>query len=152
MIVPQTFATLFARTLDLFRDPAAKEEQKAQFRALVDQLKFGGVTLKIDGGRVTVNGTPLDGAAYTALAQRLEFHSVEEIQIPAAPPPAEVFELLRALADQPGEDDIPTRLRATGAQRISVASVPHQVPVSPAPPPPAPPPPPPPPPPAATPQ
>src|SRR6267378_567155 len=138
MIVPQTFATLFARTLDLFRDPAAKEEQKAQFRALVDQLKFGGVALKIDGGRVTVNGTPLDGAAYTALAQRLEFHSVEEIQIPAAPPPAEVFELLRALADQPGEDDIPTRLRATGAQRISVASVPHQVPVSPAPPPAAP--------------
>jgi HEAT repeat protein len=134
MIVPQTFATLFARTLDLFRDPAAKEEQKAQFRALVDQLKFGGVTVKIDGGRVTVNGTPLDGAAYTALAQRLEFHSVDEIQIPAAPPPAEVFELLRALADQPGEDDIPTRLRATGAQRISVASVPHQVPVPPAPP------------------
>src|SRR6267378_7136789 len=134
MIVPQTFATSFARTLDLFRDPAAKEDQKTQFRALVDQLKFGGATLKIDGGRVTVNGTPLDGAAYRALAQRLEFHAVGEIQIPAAPPPAEVFELLRALADQPGEDDIPTRLRATGAQRISVASVPHQVPVSPAPP------------------
>jgi len=133
MIVPQTFATLFARTLDLFRDPAAKEEQKAQFRALVDQLKFGGVTVKINGGRVTVNGTPLDGAAYTALAQRLEFHSVEEIQIPAGPPPGEVFELLRALADQPGEDDIPTRLRAAGAQRISVVSVPHQVPVPPAP-------------------
>jgi HEAT repeat protein/PBS lyase HEAT-like repeat-containing protein len=153
MIVPQTFATSFARTLDLFRDPAAKEDQKAQFRALVDQLKFGGVTLKIDGGRVTVNGTPLDGAAYTALAQRLDFHSVGEIQIPAAPPPAEVFELLRALADQPGEDDIPTRLRATGAQRISVASVPHPVPVHPAPPapppvPPAPSPPSPPPPPA----
>ena len=139
MIVPQTFATSFARTLDLFRDPAAKEDQKTQFRALVDQLKFGGATLKIDGGRVTVNGTPLDGAAYRALAQRLEFHAVGEIQIPAAPPPAEVFELLRALADQPGEDDIPTRLRATGAQRISVASVPHQVPVPPVPPaPPAP--------------
>src|SRR6267378_2609870 len=135
MIVPQTFATSFARTLDLFRDPAAKEDQKTQFRALVDQLKFGGATLKIDGGRVTVNGTPLDGAAYRALAQRLEFHAVGEIQIPAAPPPAEVFELLRALADQPGEDDIPTRLRATGAQRISVVSVPHQVPVPPDPPP-----------------
>src|SRR5882672_7098052 len=139
MIVPQTFATLFARTLDLFRDPAAKEDQKVQFRALVEQLKLDGVTVTIDGGRVAVNGTPLEGAAYAALAQRLEFHAVGEIQIPAAPPPAEVFELLRALADQPGEDDIPTRLRATGAQRISVASVPHQVPVPPVPPaPPAP--------------
>jgi HEAT repeat protein len=121
MIVPQTFATLFARALDLFRDPAAKEEQKVQFRALVEQLKLGGVTVTIDGGRMAINGTPLEGAAYAALAQRLEFHSVGEIQIPAAPPPAEMFELLRALADQPGQDDVPTRLRATGAQRISVA-------------------------------
>ena len=121
MIVPQTFATLFARTLDLFRDPAAKEDQKVQFRALVEQLKRGGVTITINGGRVAVNGTPLEGEGYAALAQRLEFHSVGEIQIPAAPPPAEMFELLRALADQPGQDDVPTRLRATGAQRISVA-------------------------------
>ncbi len=121
MIVPQTFATLFARTLDLFRDPAAKEDQKEQFRALVEQLKLGGVTVTIDGGRMAINGTPLEGEAYAALAQRLEFHSVGEIQIPAAPPPAEMFELLRALADQPGQDDVPTRLRATGAQRISVA-------------------------------
>ena len=121
MIVPQTFATLFARALDLFRDPAAKEDQKVQFRALVEQLKLGGVTVTIDGGRVTINGTPLEGAAYAALAQRLEFHAVGEIQIPAAPPPAEMFELLRALADQPGQDDVPTRLRAIGAQRISVA-------------------------------
>ncbi len=148
MIVPQTFATVFARTLDLFRDPAAKEDQKVQFRALVEQLKSDAVTVTIDGGRLAVNGTPLEGAAYAALGQRLEFHSVAEIRIPATPPPAEMFELLRALADQPGEDDVPARLRATGAQRISVAiqrnvaSVPladaprvsHQVP---APPPPA---------------
>jgi len=121
MIVPQTFATLFARTLDLFRDPAAKEDQKTQFRALVEQLKLDAVTVTIDGGRLAVNGMPLEGAAYAALAQRLEFHSIGEIRISAAPPPAEMFELLRALADQPAEDDVPTRLRATGAQRISVA-------------------------------
>ena len=121
MIVPQTFATLFARALDLFRDPAAKEDQKVQFRALVEQLQLGAVTVTIDGGRVSVNGTPLEGEAYAALAQRLEFHSVGEIQIPADAPLAEMFELLRALADQPGQDDVPTRLRATGAQRISVA-------------------------------
>jgi HEAT repeat protein len=121
MMVPQTFATLFARTLDLFRDPGAKEDQKTQFRALVEQLRFDAVSITIDGGRLAVNGTPLDGAACAALAQRLEFHSIKQIQIPAAPPPAEMFELLRALADQPGEDDVPTRLRGNGAQQISVA-------------------------------
>lgn len=121
MIVPQTFATLFARTLDLFRDPTAKEGQKTQFRALVDQLRFDAVSITVAAGRLAVNGMPLDGAACAALAQRLEFHSIGQIQIPAAPPPAEMFELLRALADQPGEDDIATRLRGTGAQRISVA-------------------------------
>ncbi len=121
MIVAQTFASLFARTLDLFRDPAAKEGQKVQFRALVELLKLDAVTITIDGGRVTVNGTPLEGAAYAVLAQRLEFHSVVEIQIPAATPPGETFELLRALADQPGESDVPTRLRTAGAERIKVA-------------------------------
>jgi len=120
MIVPQAFATLFARTLDLFRDPTAKEDQKTQFRALVDQLRFDAVSITVVAGRLAVNGTPVDGAACGALAQRLEFHSIGQIQIPAAPPAAEMFELLRALADQPGEDDVPTRLRGNGAQRISV--------------------------------
>lgn len=120
MIVPQSFATLFARTLDLFRDPAAKEDQKVQFRALVDLLRLGNVSITMDGGRAVINGTPVDGQAFATLAQRLELHSVSEIQITAAPPPGEMFELLRALADQPREDDIPTRLRAAGAQRVTV--------------------------------
>jgi len=146
MIVPQTFATLFARTLDLFRDPTAKEGQKVQFRALVELLKLDAVTVTVDGGRLAVNGIPLEGGAYAVLAQRLEFHSVGEIRIPAAPPAAEMFELLKALADQPGEGDVSTRLRSTGAQQISVgiqASVSHDVAAAPAaaaPPPPPPPP------------
>ena len=120
MIVPQTFATLFARTLDLFRDPTAKDSQKVQFRALVEQIKTDAVTVAIDGGRLSVNGTPLDGPAYAVLTQRLEFHAIGEIKIPAAPPPGEMFELLKALAEQPGETDVAGRLRATGAQRIGV--------------------------------
>ena len=47
MATPQEFATLFARTLDLFRDPGAKEEQKAQFRALAGLLKHDGMTLAV---------------------------------------------------------------------------------------------------------
>src|SRR5947207_10969662 len=117
MASPQDFAALFARTLDLFRDPGAKEVQKAQFRMLAGLLKLQGVTLGVQDGRLMVNGTALDGST---LAQRLDFDSVKEIPIPADPPVAEVFELLRALAEQPGDEDIASRLKANGAKRIAV--------------------------------
>lgn len=121
MTPPQELAALFARTLDLFRDPTAKEDQKVQFRALAAILKMDGVTLAAENGRLVVNGTPLEESAdYDSLARRLEFHSVSEISIPPDPPLAETFELLRGLAEQPGEDSIETRLRASGTQRISV--------------------------------
>jgi HEAT repeat protein len=117
MATPRDIAALFARTLDLFRDPGAKEEQKAQFRTLAAMLKAEGVTISADDGRLLVNSAAVDG---DSLLQRLEFHSVKEIAIPAAPPLGEMFELLRSLADQPGEEDIASRLRASGATRISV--------------------------------
>lgn len=120
MIVPQTFAALFARTLDLFRDPAAKEDQKVQFRALLALLKIDAVTLATGGGQIVVNGTPVPAEAYGALLQRLELYAVERIVLPADPAPSQVFELLKALAEQPGQDDIPTRLRAAGADGITV--------------------------------
>ncbi|MGH7673389.1 MAG: hypothetical protein ACREMC_10880, partial [Gemmatimonadales bacterium] len=123
MIVPQAFAVLFARTLDLFRDPDAKEDQKLQFRALVGLLRADAVILTATGaGGVLVNGTPIAGAGpCAALVQRMELHAVKEITIPADPPPRQVFELLKALADQPGQDDIRTRLKAGGVERIAVA-------------------------------
>lgn len=120
MIVPQAFAMLFARTLDLFREPDAKEDQKLQFRALVGLLRIDTVTLAADAGRLLVNGTPTVGTACATLVQRLELHAVEQITIPADPPPRQVFELLKALADQPGQDDLRTRLKASGVERITV--------------------------------
>ncbi len=117
MATPRDFAALFARTLDLFRDPGAKEEQKAQFRTLSGILKIEGVTISAQDGRLLVNGTAVDDAT---LLQRLEFHSVKEIAISADPPVTEMFELLRALAAQPGDEDIATRLRTNGAKRVSV--------------------------------
>jgi HEAT repeat protein len=122
MATPQEFAALFTRTLDLFRDPAAKEEQKAQFRALVGLLKGDGMTIADqDGEGLVINGTVLARGPYNSLMQRLDLHSVKDISIPADPPLAEVFELLRLLAEQPGDDDIAARLRAGGAKRIHVA-------------------------------
>ena len=50
------FAVLFARTLDLFRDPNAKEDQKAQFRALVTLLKPQGAVVAAQDGRLVING------------------------------------------------------------------------------------------------
>jgi len=117
MATPQDFAASFARALDLFRDPGAKGDQKAQFRTLAGILKADGVTISAQDGKLLVNGAPVVG---DTLLQRLEFHSVKEIAIPADPPLAEMFELLRALATQPGEEDIASRLRASGATRVSV--------------------------------
>src|SRR5438093_2914132 len=121
MLGPHAFATHFARTVELFRDPKDKTGQKAQFRALLVLLKQDAVTLKSDGGTVTVNGTAVDGAAFDPLRRQLERHSVGELTIPANPPPDQLFELLKALAGEPGEADLPTRLRASGAERITVA-------------------------------
>jgi HEAT repeat protein len=117
MATPQDFAALFARTLDLFRDPAAKEEQKARFRTLAGMVKAEGVTIAAEDGRLLVNGAPVEGGM---LLQRLEFHSVKEIAIPADPPLTEMFELLRSLAEQPADEDIASRLRSSGATRVSV--------------------------------
>ena len=141
MASPQELAASFTRTLDLFRDPAAKEAQKAQFRALAVLLKVEAVSIQVQDGQMAVNGKTLDGST---LLQRLEFHSVKEIAIPADPPLGEVFELLRVLAEQPGDEDIASRLRANGTKRISVAmqtlilqpAVPPPAPATPEPPPP----------------
>lgn len=119
MATPQEFAALFTRTLDLFRDPGAKEEQKAQFRALIGLLKPEAMTIEAqDSTGLIVNGATLPRGPYNSLMQRLELHSVTEIKIPADPPLAETFELLRMLADQPHDEDIASRL---GAKSISVA-------------------------------
>ncbi|MGH7521925.1 MAG: HEAT repeat domain-containing protein [Gemmatimonadales bacterium] len=122
MATPQEFAALFTRTLDLFRDPGAKEEQKTQFRTLVGLLKAEPMTIAAqDSAGLLVNGAALDRGPYNSLMQRLELHSVTEIRIPADAPLAETFELLRLLADQPHDEDVAARLHASGAKRISVA-------------------------------
>jgi len=117
MATPQEIAASFARALDLFRDPTAKEEQKAQFRTLASTLKTTAVTLATQDGRLVINGAPVDGGT---LLPRLELHSVQQIVIPADPPVAEVFDLLKALADQPGDEDIASRLRGNGTKRIAI--------------------------------
>ena len=122
MPTPETIAARFARCLDLFRDPAAKQAQKLEFRALLELLAEAPVTLKADAGRLEVNGVACEGKALTALLQRLDLHGVAEIALPQGPPPTQLFELFKALADQPDQEDLSTRLGSAGADRIRVTN------------------------------
>jgi HEAT repeat protein len=122
MPTPETIAVRFARCVDLFRDPGAKDAQKAEFRALIELLRELPVTLRIDAGRIELNGVPCDAAALAGLIARLDLHGVGTIVLPASPPAAQLFDLFRVLAEQPGADDLASRLAALGVDRIHVSS------------------------------
>lgn len=121
MATLESLAPRFARCVSLFRDPSAKERQKAEFRALILLLKDTPVTLRVANGRLELNGVPCQGDEVTGLVQRLDLHGIGEIALAADPPPAQLFELFMALADQPGATDIVSRLAAAGADRIRVS-------------------------------
>jgi HEAT repeat protein len=131
-----TLATRFARCVSLFRDPSAKNEQKKEFRALLGLLQDTAVTLRIGGGGsgLELNGVPCEGEGLSGLVQRLELHGIGEITLAANPPPAQLFGLLQALADQPGAHDVAGLLAAAGADRIRVAPAGPSSPAAPAPP------------------
>jgi len=121
MVNPVVFATHLARAVDLFRDPAKKEEQKREFRILVGMLKEAGVAARVVNNVLHINGEAVTAPEFQPLVQRMVLHGVTEIAIPSDAPVAHLFELLRALADQPGRSaTIATRLRASGANRVSV--------------------------------
>jgi len=121
MFSPQAFATHLARAVDLFRDPSAKEAQKSALRALMALVQLADVLVETRDGVLFINGSAVPGDAYKPLVERLVLHGVRHIEIPMAAPPADLFNLLKSLADQPGAEDVPTRLRSGGTQRVSVA-------------------------------
>ncbi len=116
----ETFATRFARCLELFRDPGPKADQKTEFRVILGLLTDAPVTLRVASGQLEVNGVPCEGAEVARLLQRLELHGISEVALPQNPPAPQLFELLRALADPPGTEDLPVRLRAAGADQVGI--------------------------------
>src|SRR5207244_13178773 len=58
----------------------------------------------------------------TGLVQRLDLHGIGEIALPAEPPPPQLFELFRALADQPG-----TARTAAGDRKSTRLNSSHQI-------------------------
>src|SRR6266478_981572 len=116
-------AARFAQCVSLFRDPSAKTEQKKEFRALLGLLQDTAVTLRLapGGSGIELNGVPCEAADLATLVERLDLHGIGEIVLPANPPPAQLFELLQSLAEQPGAHDVTSRLAAAGADRIRIA-------------------------------
>src|SRR5437899_7419493 len=106
----ETFAARFARCVSLFRDPAAKDEQKAEFRALLGLLQDVAVTLRVSAGRLEVNGTPAGGGGRGGgggggvawVLQRLDLHGISAFGLTHTPPPAQLPRRLRALPVHPG--------------------------------------------------
>src|SRR2546429_7636070 len=96
MSTHETLAARFARCVTLFREPGAREDQKAEFRALLGLLKYAAVSLRAAGGRLEINGIPCEGESLTGLVQRLGLHRSGEIRRPPPPPPPASSELLRA--------------------------------------------------------
>src|SRR5437763_1029993 len=88
MSTHETLAARFARCVTLFREPGAREDQKAEFRALLGLLKDAAVSLRAAGGRLEINGIPCEGQSLAVLVQRLDLHGIGEIELPAEPPPS----------------------------------------------------------------
>ena len=121
MIIPVVFATHLARAVDLFRDPAKKDEQKREFRILVGMLKGGDVSIRIIDDILVVNDQRVIAPEFRPLVRSMVAHGVTELVIPSDAPVSHLFELLRAMADHPtGPADLAARLRSSGANRVSV--------------------------------
>src|SRR5690242_21111131 len=111
MLVAQAFVTHFARAVDLFRDPEAKDEQKAAFRTVLALLKADGAVLKVAGDRLLVNDVPADGPTVPPLVQRMVRHQVTEVTLPNDPPPAHLFELLKALRSEEHTSELQSHVK-----------------------------------------
>src|SRR5206468_2823595 len=70
MATLDTIATRLARCVELFRDPGAKQAQKAEFRALLGLLQDLQVTLTLAPGRLAPNRVPRPPPALTGRIQR----------------------------------------------------------------------------------
>src|SRR6266576_1515241 len=110
MAKSQDFAALFERTLDLFRDPGAKGEQKAQFRTLAGLLKSEAVTIAVQDGRLWASGT-------TRVSVRMQtFVFGTPIAPVSASPPPPVTPAPPSSKEPTRDEDIPEILREAAAQ------------------------------------
>src|SRR6266550_3276266 len=117
MAKSQDFAALFERTLDLFRDPGAKGEQKAQFRTLAGLLKSEAVTIAVQDGRLWGSGTTRVSVRMQTFVFGTPIAPVSAPPPPPVPPPAPPAPPAPPSSKEPTRDeDIPEILRDAAAQ------------------------------------
>src|SRR2546426_6358579 len=66
---PELIAQRLARCVELFRDPDAKQVQKAEFRALLGLLKDQTVVITESAGELVVNGVAVRSEEHTSELQ-----------------------------------------------------------------------------------
>src|SRR5439155_960432 len=108
------------RVADAVREHA---DRGAALLVVTHDLAFAAETLQrrivLDRGRLACD-EPLDRLRTSA--ERLDLHGVGTIALPQNPAPAQLFDLLRVLAEQPGLEDFAARLSGSGAAGIRVTS------------------------------
>jgi hypothetical protein len=128
MLNYDNYAITLGRAVELFRRrPEAIPEQKVVLRALVGLSRLDAATLRLtDAGVLSVEDRPVSRAlpGIETLVAQMEGHDVREIRIAKDATPAEILNLLRALAVPLGAfgegEDVETRLRASGARGVVV--------------------------------
>lgn len=96
-----TFARHFARLLWLLLHELENvDEQKGMLRALVMLSREGPITLTVDAGELSANGSPLTSllAGVTDLVDRMTSHDLETINVDVGASPADLLGAARILA------------------------------------------------------
>jgi len=119
MEYPETFGIHFARAVELFREPSAKEDQKQEFRSLMRMVEHAAARLVDAGDRLLVNDVAVTFPATQLLVQRLREHRIRAVVIEPAAKPADVFHLLRGLSGV-AERPVTEYLAEVGATSVSV--------------------------------
>lgn len=119
----EIFAATLARAVDAMRQNDAKEQQKAALRALVTLAAAGSATVRCYDGVLSVDDVAIDPALphVGSLSARMVAHNIAEIAIGRGAEAAELFALLRGLAEGPyGVPQVKERLRDAKSQRVMV--------------------------------
>lgn len=105
-MIDSTAVTIsLARVLTLLRlQPEDREAQKTAFRALVEHLAGQDLDLQVTGSALQINGTPVSQSTIglTELRHLLQSHGVGQMVIPGSLRPAQLLDLMRALAAPTG--------------------------------------------------
>ena len=130
---PRHFAITLARTVEVLRArPTAIPEQKAALRALLALIKLGPATVSVDNGAVLVDGNAIPNSlsSMAGLSAQMTAHGVARIEIAKGASGADVLNLVRTLATDPGapgsEKRLAGKLGESDVAGVSVLTLPTE--------------------------